>query len=142
MSDHLTKAARSALMASVRSRGTAGERRVRKTLWQAGFRYRLNVRTLPGSPDIVLRRFNTVAFVQGCFWHGHCCRKGRSRPTSNQDYWNSKLDHNVARDNETQERLKGLGWNVFVIWECLLDEGTSDLLKHLEFMRTKYPREN
>ena len=135
MSDFLSKEDRSALMSRVRSQGTSAEQYVRKTIWKAGFRYRLNDRKLPGTPDLVLQRYRTVVLVQGCFWHGHSCRKGQKRPTSNQGFWNQKLDDNIVRDTVNQARLKELGWNVFVIWECLLTEETDTLLKYLQHRR-------
>lgn len=134
MGDFLDRRARSALMSRVRDRDTLPERRVRKAVWAAGFRYRLNVRELPGAPDLVFRRYRTVSLVQGCFWHSHDCRKGR-RPTSNREFWNRKLDGNVARDAANYARLRELGWNVFLIWECDLPRGTGDLLAHLGRLR-------
>ena len=83
----------------------------------------------------MLRRYDTAVLVQGCFWHGHSCRKGQRRPTSNQEFWNRKLDCNVARDAISQTRLRELGWTVFLIWECLLNEGTDALLAHLGHLR-------
>ena len=135
MSDFLTKEDRSTLMSRVRNRGTTAELFVRREVWVAGFRYRLNVRKLPGSPDLVLPRYHTVVMVQGCFWHGHSCRKGQKRPASNQEFWNRKLDGNMARDIANQTKLRELGWTVFVIWECLLNEGTDALLTHLGHLR-------
>lgn len=135
MADFLTKERRSALMSRVKNRGTSAERHVRRAIWNAGFRYRLNVRQLPGSPDLVLRRYRTVVMVQGCFWHGHSCRKGRQRPSINIDFWNRKLDGNMARDISNQKRLEKLGWKVFVIWECELNEGIDALLNYLRHMR-------
>ena len=135
MADFLTQESRSALMSRVRNRGTAGELYVRRSVWQAGFRYRLNVRSLPGIPDLVLPRHFTAVLVQGCFWHGHNCRKGQRRPASNTDFWNRKLDGNLARDATNQSKLRELGWTVFVIWECLLEEGTDSLLSHLRRFR-------
>ena len=135
MGDFLPKDRRSDLMSRVRNRGTAAELHVRQAIWKAGFRYRLNVRSLPGTPDLVLRRYRTVVLVQGCFWHGHSCRKGLRRPVSNRDFWNCKLDGNVARDVDNQAKLTDLGWSVFLIWECLLNEGTEDLLTHLMRIR-------
>ena len=131
MSDFLTKADRSALMSHVRNRGTAPERYVRSAIWSAGFRYRLNVRKLPGAPDLVLHRYNTVVLVQGCFWHGHDCPKGQRRPTTNMEFWDQKLDRTLARDIANQARLRELGWTVFVIWECSLEKGTNVLLSYL-----------
>ena len=135
MGDFLTKDRRSALMSRVRNRGTAAELRVRRTVWTSGFRYRLNDRQLPGMPDLVLRRYRTVVLVQGCFWHGHSCRKGQRRPATNQEFWNNKLDGNIARDTINQQKLRDLGWTVFVVWECLLNEGTDALLSHLKHLR-------
>ena len=135
MVDFLDRNARSALMARVKGRDTLPERRVRKAVWGAGFRYRLNVRNLPGAPDLVFRRYRTVAQVQGCFWHGHDCRKGR-RPTSNRKFWNRKLDGNVARDAANHSRLRKLGWDVFLIWECDVSRGTEELLTHLGRLRS------
>ena len=135
MSDFLTKEGRSALMSRVRTRGTSAEQYVRKAAWAAGFRYRLNLRKLPGSPDLVFPRYRTVALVQGCFWHGHSCRKGVRRPVSNPDFWGRKLNDNLARDRSNEAKLRDLGWEIFVIWECLLDEGSDALLRHLRFLR-------
>ena len=135
MGDFLTKEKRSALMSRVRSRGTSSEQYVRKAVWTTGFRYRLNVRKLPGSPDLVFPRYKTVALVQGCFWHGHSCRKGASRPVSNQEFWSQKLDGNLARDRANEAKLRDLGWEVFVIWECRLDRDIDTLLGHLRLLR-------
>lgn len=135
MADFLTQEGRSALMSRVRNRGTTAELYVRRSVWNAGFRYRLNVRKLPGTPDLVLPRYRTAVLVQGCFWHGHDCPKGRRRPATNQDFWNSKLDGNLARDAANQTKLRELGWTVFVIWECLIEEGNESLLSHLRRLR-------
>lgn len=132
--DTLSKATRSTLMSRVRTRGTAAERHVRKAVWASGFRYRLNVRRLPGTPDLVLRKYRTAVLVQGCFWHGHDCRKGR-RPTTNTDFWNHKLDGNIARDAANRSKLQSLGWRVFIVWECRLRDDTKSLLAHLEGLR-------
>ena len=135
MSDFLSTENRSALMSRVRNQGTAAEQYVRQAVWSAGFRYRLNVRKLPGAPDLVLRRYNTVALVQGCFWHGHDCRKGRRRPATNVEFWNHKLDGNVERDMANQAKLQALGWRVHIVWECRLRQDTEDLLAELREMR-------
>ena len=140
MGDFLDKTARSTLMSRVRGRDTLPERRVRKAVWAAGFRYRLNVRGLPGAPDLVFRRYRTVALVQGCFWHSHDCHKGR-RPTSNREFWNRKLDDNVARDTANCAKLRKLGWKVFLIWECDLPKGTEALLAHLARLRAASAQE-
>lgn len=111
---------RSRIMSSVRQKNTALETTVRKVLFANGYRFRVNVRTLPGTPDIVLPKYRTAIFVHGCFWHQHRrCRLSR-RPTSNSDYWNPKLDRNVQRDQEKIKSLKKLGWKVIVVWGCEL----------------------
>ena len=107
-----------------------------KAVWMAGFRYRLNVRKLPGAPDLVLRRYRTAVLVQGCFWHGHDCRKGLHRPATNQDFWNRKLDGNIARDAFNRAKLQSLAWTVFVIWECRIKADTDALLTHLSHLRS------
>ena len=106
-------------MSRVRNRGTSAELYVRKAVWSAGFRYRLNVRYLPGSPDIVFPRYNTVVLVQGCFWHGHSCKKGKERPVSNRDFWNRKLDGNLTRDRENETAVASFGL------ECVRNMGMS-----------------
>ena len=136
MADFLTKESRSELMSRVKNRDTSAELFVRREAWDAGFRYRLSVRELPGTPDLVFRRYDTAVLVQGCFWHSHSCRKGRRRPTSNQEFWNRKLDGNVARDTANHARLRNLGWTVLLIWECQLYEGTNALLAHLRKLRS------
>lgn len=108
-----------------RSSGTRPELTVRRLLHSLGYRYRLHATDLPGKPDIVFRLRKRVVFVHGCFWHQHqdpACPL-RSRPRANTDYWHAKLDRNIARDNETQARLRSLGWLSLVVWEC----ETSDL---------------
>lgn len=135
MSDFLSGRERSELMSRVRSRGTLSELFVRKMIWKAGFRYRLNYRKLPGTPDIVLPRYQITVFVQGCFWHGHSCKKGQRRPSSNQDFWNEKLDKNMERDSAAHARLREMGWTVVEIWECQLHEGTDTLLRQLQRLR-------
>ena len=135
MSDILSKEERSALMARVRTSGTTPEMYVRRVVWHSGFRYRLNVPSLPGRPDIVFPRYKTVALVQGCFWHGHECCKGQKRPVTNRDFWNKKLDGNIARDAANRAKLLESGWKVITIWECQLHENTLTLVTHLESLR-------
>jgi DNA mismatch endonuclease (patch repair protein) len=115
VADKVSASIRSRMMSAVRNRDTAPERAVRAALFAAGYRYRLHRKDLPGSPDIVLPRYRIAVFVHGCFWHGHDCRRGR-RPTSNTDFWNVKLDRNIARDRERRTALESLGWTVVTIW--------------------------
>lgn len=93
------------MMAAVRRADTAPELYVRRELFAAGFRYRLNARKLPGRPDIVLPRYKTVVFVHGCFWHGHACARGK-RPQSNAEFWNAKIDGNMRRDRRMSYRAQ------------------------------------
>lgn len=119
MADNHTPEERSYNMSRIRSKNTNPEQKVRKFLFAQGFRYRKNVRTLPGCPDVVLPKYKTVIFVHGCFWHMHDC--GRFHwPASNQQYWESKIRRNIERDRLNQERLQALGWKVLIVWECEL----------------------
>ena len=130
----ITTPERSALMSRVRTHGSAPERAVCSAIWHAGFRYRLNVKRLPGKPDIVLPRYRMVVFVNGCFWHNHSCRKGR-RPATNRAFWDPKLDRNVARDAANRHKLRKAGWRVYTVWECRLEPGTRRVLRRLEQLR-------
>ena len=119
MSDNLSKEIRSKNMSHIRSSNSTPEMIVRKYLFSKGFRYRKNVRNLPGCPDIVLPKYHTVIFVNGCFWHKHNC--GRFVwPSSNVEYWIPKINRNIERDKENYEKLAALGWNVLIVWECEL----------------------
>ena len=114
-------------MSAIRSKNTRPELIVRKGLWSRGFRYRLNYRRLPGHPDLVLRKYRTCIFVNGCYWHGHnvelstmegstCCRI----PNTNREFWISKIRRNKERDKEEQRRLADMGWHCITVWECEL----------------------
>jgi len=106
-------------MAAVRARDTKPELMIRKALHAAGLRYRLNVRDLPGKPDIVLPRYRAVVFVHGCFWHRHECDLFRW-PESRPEFWRDKLEGNAVRDRSASEALDKAGWRQAVIWECAL----------------------
>ena len=105
-------------MAAIHSKDTKPEMIVRKGLWSRGFRYRLNSPKLPGHPDLVLKKYRTCIFVNGCFWHGHegCCKI----PNTNREFWVAKIKRNQERDIETQKRLAEMGWHCITIWECEL----------------------
>jgi DNA mismatch endonuclease (patch repair protein) len=105
------------IMQAVKTRDTGPEVAVRKLLHREGYRYRLNVRSLPGSPDLVFPSRKRVLFVHGCFWHGHGCAKGQA-PKSRLDYWQPKIEANRARDGRKTAALKALGWKVMSVWEC------------------------
>lgn len=130
MTDRVAAAVRSKMMAAVRGKDTAPERAVRSALFSAGYRYRLHRRDLPGSPDIVLPRYRTAVFVNGCFWHGHDCPRGR-RPGSNVKFWNVKLDRTLARDRASRAALEAVGWTVTIVWECSTKSDIERLLTDL-----------
>ncbi len=117
--DKYKKEVRSRMMAAVKSRDTKPEILVRRFLFQKGFRYRLNDKRFPGHPDIVLPRYKTCVFINGCFWHGHECPSFRL-PKSNQAFWKAKIARNKARDLTVYNAIKQQGWNVITIWECEL----------------------
>jgi DNA mismatch endonuclease (patch repair protein) len=125
--DRLTPEQRHKNMAAIPSKDTKPEMIVRRGLWSRGFRYRLNSPKLPGHPDIVLKKYRTCIFINGCFWHGHdvasdfmvnssCCKI----PKTNREFWVSKIRKNKERDIEEQKKLAEMGWHCFTIWECEL----------------------
>lgn len=133
MPDNHTPQQRHATMAAIHGKDTKPELIVRKWLWGHGYRYRLNHPRLPGKPDIVMRKYRTCIFVNGCFWHGHhvafppangetpiadseCCKI----PKTNRDFWVGKIRRNQQRDKEVQRRLAAMGWHSIVVWECEL----------------------
>lgn len=107
-------------MSRIRSINTKPEEIVRKYLFSHGYRYRKNDKRYPGKPDIVLPKYHTVIFVNGCFWHCHPGCKRSNIPKSNEDYWIPKLKHNTENDNKHYTDLKAQGWKIIVIWECEL----------------------
>lgn len=125
MADNHSKEVRSKNMSHIRSTNSKPEEIVRKYLFSKGFRYRKNVRTLPGFPDIVLPKYHTVIFVNGCFWHKHDC--GRFVwPSSNTEYWIPKINRNVERDRQNHKKLIDMGWKVLIIWECELKKNVRE----------------
>ena len=118
--DNRSREARSRNMSCIHSKNTKPEETVRKYLFGKGFRYRKNVTSLPGKPDIVLPKYKTVIFVNGCFWHAHKGCKWFVPPKSNVEFWNKKFEYNINLDHQKEEALTKLGWNVIVIWECQL----------------------
>lgn len=118
MADVMTPEQRSRCMAAVKGRDTKPEMIVRKYLFSRGLRFRVQVRNLPGCPDIVLPKYKTVIFVDGCFWHGHEGCKHFRLPKSNVEFWKEKIERNVARDTRNEAELKALGWRVIRVWEC------------------------
>lgn len=122
MADSLSKEKRSWNMSKIRGKDTAIEVRVRKYLFSKGFRYRKNVKILPGKPDIVLPKYKTVIFVHGCFWHRHKGCKNATTPKTRTDFWNEKFCKNVENDQLHTRQLTEMGWNVLVLWECEIEK--------------------
>ena len=133
MTDTMTPQQRHYCMSRIRSKDTTPEKHVRQWLWQHGYRYRLCVKGVPGKPDIVMRKYRTAIFVNGCFWHGHdvellvsseqlviedskCCKI----PQTNRDFWVAKIKRNQERDQQNYKVLEDNGWQVIVLWECQL----------------------
>lgn len=114
----MTPKQRHRCMSRIHSSGTKPEKVVRSWLWRHGYRYRLNVKSVPGKPDIVMRKYRTAIFVNGCFWHGHEGCKDFVMPKSNVDFWQTKIDRNRERDLRNYQILADNGWQVVVIWEC------------------------
>ena len=107
-------------MAAIKGKNTKPEMVVRKYLFARGFRYRLNHPRLPGHPDLVLRKYRTVIFVNGCFWHGHDGCKYFRLPKTNTEFWSAKIHRNQQRDIEEQRQLAKMGWHCITVWECQL----------------------
>lgn len=134
MSDHLTIEQRHKNMAAVKSKDTKPEMVVRKYLWSRGFRYRVNNPRLPGHPDIVLRKYHTCIFVNGCFWHGHEGCKYYRVPKTNTEFWERKISRNRERDREEQKQLARMGWHCITVWESeLKGERREKTLESLEY---------
>lgn len=120
MTDKLTREQRHRNMAAIHGKDTKPEMIVRKFLFSRGFRYRLNHPRLPGHPDLVLRKYRTVIFVNGCFWHGHENCKYFRLPKTNIEFWKNKIQRNKERDKKEQCQLAAMGWHCITIWECQL----------------------
>ena len=132
--DRLSSQQRHANMAAIRSKDTKPEMIVRRGLWRRGFRYRLNHKRLPGHPDLVLKKYRTCIFVNGCFWHGHGLHEVQSEkltfdfvnsecckiPKTNREFWVAKIRRNKERDKEEQKKLAAMGWHCITVWECEL----------------------
>lgn len=120
MVDSLTKTQRKSCMSQNRGKDTSPEVFVRKLLFLLGYRYRLHRKDLPGCPDLVFPGRRKVIFVNGCFWHRHICKKGRSLPETRKEFWQNKFRDTIRRDRNNYKALKKSGWQVLVIWECQL----------------------
>lgn len=119
MADVVDKETRSRMMANITSRNTKPERFVRSELHKRGFRFRINVKGIKGTPDIVLKRYSALIFTHGCFWHGHNCHYFKL-PATRRDFWSNKIECNKKRDKETISMLIKNGWRVCIVWECAI----------------------
>ena len=122
---------RSKNMSAIRSKNTKPEIAIRKLLHSLGYRFRLHRKDLPGSPDIVLPKYNTVIFVHGCFWHRHENCKYASTPKTRKEFWEKKFRENINRDNLNQANLALKGWKIIIIWECQLKGDKRKLIRDL-----------
>lgn len=132
--DHLTKEQRSWNMSRIRDRDTRPEVILRSMLHRAGYRFRKNVKNLPGKPDIVLPKYRTVIFVHCCFWHRHKGCKYATTPSTNVEFWQKKFAANIANDKKHARALRKLGWKVITVWECEVDrmvDGMPNKLIHI-----------
>jgi len=126
--DIFSREKRSQIMSRVSGKNTKPELKVRSLLHNLGYRFRLHRSDLPGKPDITLPKHKKVIFVHGCFWHGHKRCKRSKRPTTNENFWNKKLDGNIERDKRYRIELRELGWKVMIVWEC--ETKNFDKLQH------------
>ena len=124
MSDIYTKEKRSEIMSKISGKNTKPELLFRKALFKEGLRYRINVKYLSGKPDIVLSKYRTIIFINGCFWHGHSC-KAAKLPETRKEFWEKKISDNIIRDNKNVEVLENDGWKVIIVWQCLLKNQNS-----------------
>ena len=137
MADVFSPQKRSEFMRQVKTSGTKPEGLVRKYLFQQGFRYRKNVATLPGKPDMVLKKYSTVVFVNGCFWHAHENCKYFIVPKTRTEWWLKKLQGNAQRDERNKRLLENMGWHVYVVWECELKQHFEDTMQELVLVLRK-----
>jgi DNA mismatch endonuclease (patch repair protein) len=126
MSDILSEEQRHRCMSRIKNKNTKPEILVRKFLFSKGFRFRLNKKDMPGKPDIVLPKYKTAIFINGCYWHGHENCKFSKLPETNREFWMNKINGNIKHDNIVREQLSTLGWNVITIWQCELKPKTKD----------------
>lgn len=123
MADIFSKKKRSQIMSKITGKNTKPELTIRKLLFSEGYRYRLHRKDLPGNPDIVFPSRKKVVFINGCFWHGHNCKKA-ALPESNKEFWQKKINGNVGRDKANLVKLKQMRWKSFVVWQCEIKKRT------------------
>lgn len=126
-------------MSRIKGKDTAIEVKVRKELFRLGFRFRKNVKVLPGKPDIVLPKYKTAVFIHGCFWHRHKGCKDATTPKTRTDFWIGKFQKNVENDLKHYEELSNAGWRVYVMWECDIEKRFDQSIENLiAFLHTGY----
>lgn len=140
MADNLSLEQRHRTMRRVKSKHTQLEMDFRRALHSMGFRYRLHARYLPGTPDLVLPKYRTVIFVNGCFWHAHNCPRAKL-PVTRRDFWEEKINANKARDARCKDELYRLGWHVIIVWECDLRKGKEKIISAVADQIQHYGRE-
>jgi DNA mismatch endonuclease, patch repair protein len=133
MADTITRERRSWNMSQIKGRDTGPELRLRSLLHRAGFRFRLHAKELPGKPDIVLPKYRAAIFVHGCFWHRHDGCRNATMPSTRTEFWKSKFDSNVDRDERNRAALTTAGWTVFTVWECELKSDASGVVEKLSY---------
>ena len=143
MPDRLSHTQRHTCMSHIRSRNTKPEVKLRRELFRLGYRYRINKKGLPGSPDIVMAKYRTCILVNGCFWHGHKGCQYATRPKTNEEFWRTKIENNRERDLRDYTFLESQGWRVIVVWECELkkdkiDTTISSVIEQLEANRASW----
>lgn len=137
MTDVLTPEQRKLNMSRIRNKDTRPEIVVRSLVHRMGYRFRLNVRKLPGKPDLVLSRYKKIIFVHGCFWHMHKCKYGNVKPQTNAEFWQNKRIGNVERDKKNLSLLRKNGWKVLIVWECWIRNPTSLINRIEKFLKDR-----
>ena len=132
MPDKLTAQHRSWNMSRIKNKDTSIEIKVRKWLFAHGFRFRKNVKKLPGRPDVVLKKYNTVIFIHGCFWHRHESCKDATVPKTRVDFWTEKFQRNIDNDKKAIDELEHLGWNVVIIWQCEIERNLEETMRFVK----------
>ncbi len=132
MADRISKEHRSWNMSRIKGKNTHIEKTVRSYLFSRGYRFRKNDKRYPGKPDVVLPKYHTVIFINGCFWHRHKGCKYATTPKTNTEFWIEKFEHNVTNDERHVKRLQEMGWQVLTIWECELKMNFEDTMKEVE----------
>lgn len=130
--DIWTAEKRSAVMGKIKGSNTKPELMLRSALHHAGFRFRVNVKKLPGKPDIVLKKYNLIIFVHGCFWHHHEGCNEAKYPKTNIEFWREKINRTVERDHLKAQLLRDAGWSVLTVWECEIERDTKEIIKNIK----------